>query len=67
MPNANTQLYDSERYLWEVIENLNTPIGKLLEIKWAMTILYSSIRFNFKLFWQLMTYTIISSDSIASA
>ena len=47
MPNANT-LYDSERYLWEVIKNLNTPIGKLLEIKWAMTILYSSIRFNFK-------------------
>ena len=66
MPNANT-LYDSERYLWEVIKNLNTRIGKLLEIKWAMTILYSSIRFNFKLFWQLMTYTIIFSVSIASA
>ena len=66
MPNANT-LYDSERYLWEVIKNLNTPIGKLLEIKWAMTILYSSIRFNFKLFWQLMTYTIIFSVSITSA
>ena len=66
MPNVNT-LYDSERYLWEVIKNLNTPIGKLLEIKWAMTILYSSIRFNFKLFWQLMTYTIIFSVSIASA
>ena len=32
MPNANT-LYDSERYLWKVIKNLNTPIGKLLEIK----------------------------------
>ena len=32
MPNVNT-LYDSERYLWEVIKNLNTPIGKLLEIK----------------------------------
>lgn len=66
MPNVNT-LYDSERYLWEVIKNLNTRIGKLLEIKWAMTILYSSIRFNFKLFWQLMTYTIIFSVSIASA
>ena len=66
MPNVNT-LYDSERYLWEVIKNLNTPIGKLLEIKWTMTILYSSIRFNFKLFWQLMTYTIIFSVSIASA
>ena len=66
MPNVNT-LYDSERYLWEVIKNLNTRIGKLLEIKWTMTILYSSIRFNFKLFWQLMTYTIIFSVSIASA
>ena len=66
MPNVNT-LYDSERYLWEVIKNLNTRIGKLLEIKWAMTILYSLIRFNFKLFWQLMTYTIIFSVSIASA
>ena len=66
MPNVNT-LYDSERYLWEVIKNLNTRIGKLLEIKWAMTILYSSNRFNFKLFWQLMTYTIIFSVSIASA
>ena len=66
MPNVNT-LYDSESYLWEVIKNLNTRIGKLFEIKWAMTILYSSIRFNFKLFWQLMTYTIIFSVSIASA
>ena len=32
MPNANTW-FDSERYLWEVIKNLKTHIGKLLEIK----------------------------------
>ena len=33
MPNANILLDDSERYRWEVINNLNTYIRKLFEIR----------------------------------
>ena len=42
MPNANT-LFDSKRYLWEVIKNLNTHIGKLDKVGYDNTLFIDSI------------------------